>query len=74
MIWCGILSRKKAPLILWDKKDWETITARTYIDHVLQPVLWPFWDSKSEAQGPATPVWVMEDGAPAHRAHLTQNQ
>lgn len=40
----------------------------------MQPVLWPFWYRESEAQGPEALVRVMEDGAPAHRAHLTQNQ
>lgn len=71
MIWGGILGGKKAPLVLWDKKDWGTITAKTYVDHVLQPVLWPFWYHESQVS--ESTVWVMEDGAPAHRAHFTQN-
>lgn len=66
----GILGRKKTPLVLWDKKDCGTITAQTYVDHVLHPVLWPFWYWESHAQG--TAAWVMEDGASAHRAHFTQ--
>lgn len=51
MIWGGILGGKKALLVLWDKKYWGTITAQTYVGHVLHPVLWPFWYWESHAQG-----------------------
>lgn len=63
---------KKTPVVLWDKEDWGTITAATYINYVLQPVLWPFWYWERQAQG--TPLLVMGGGAfeSAHRANLTQ--
>jgi hypothetical protein len=31
MIWGGILGGKKTPLVLWDRRNWDTITALTYI-------------------------------------------
>lgn len=72
MIWGGVLGGKKTPLILWDKQNWGTITANTYIHNVLTPVLWPFWYWENQAVGGG--IVVMEDGAPAHRAEVTQEQ
>lgn len=67
MIWGGIIGGKKAPLVLWDRDNWGTISAVTYIENVLQPVLWPFWYWENQAR-PDHIVWVMEDNASAHRA------
>jgi hypothetical protein len=72
MVWGGVLGGKKTPLILWDKQNWGTITANTYIHNVLTPVLWPFWYWENQVVGGG--IVVMEDGAPAHRAGPTQEQ
>jgi len=60
---------KKAPLVLWDKNYWGTITAQSYVDNVLIPVLQPFWHQESKQAGQH--LWLMEDGASAHRARFT---
>jgi hypothetical protein len=73
IIWGGIIGGKKAPLVLWDRDNWGTISVVTYIENVLQPVLWPFWYWENQAH-PDHTVWVMEDNASAHRASLTQAQ
>jgi len=70
MIWGGILGEKKSELVLWDKDNWGTITARSYVDNVLIPVLQPFWNQESERAGHS--LWLMEDGASAHRAAYTR--
>lgn len=71
MIWGGILGvGGKKIIVVWEKDNWGTITAQTYIDHVLTPTIWPFWYWESQANGQS--LWLMEDGAPAHRAKLTQ--
>lgn len=70
MIWGGILGGQKTPLVLWQRDNWGTITAHSYVEHVLAPVLWPFWYHESRRRGES--LWVMEDGASAHRAIYTQ--
>ena len=73
MIWGGILgSEGKKVLVIWEKDDWGTITAQTYINHILVPALYPFWVRESSANGPGEPLMIMEDGAPAHRAEATR--
>jgi len=70
MIWGGILGSTKAPLVLWERDNSGTITAASYCAHVLTPVLWPFWGQQS-AQAQQR-IWLMEDGASAHRAGYTR--
>ena len=72
MIWGCILgdSGKKA-LVIWERDDWGTISAQTYVDHILVPTIWPFWYHESRRVGSS--LWLMEDGAPSHRARLTQS-
>lgn len=71
MIWGGILGLggKKA-MVIWEREDWGTITAKTYVDHVLVPVIWPMWYWESVQN--RCNLWLMEDGASAHRAKLTR--
>ena len=70
MIWGGILGGNKTPLVIWERDDWGTITALSYCTNVLTPVLWPFWQEQSARAG--QPLWLMEDGASAHRARYTR--
>jgi len=66
MIWGAIQEGIKASLILWQQADWSTIMAQHYCTHVLNPVHLPFWHW--DAQQANYQVWLMEDGASAHRA------
>jgi hypothetical protein len=53
MVWGGILGETgRKVLVLWEKNDWGTITAQTYIDNILQTSLWPFWFCESCHCGP----------------------
>lgn len=70
MIWGGIVGGRKTPLVLWNRDDWGTITANSYVNNVLTPVLWPFWQRESHRTGAS--LWLMEDGASAHRARYTR--
>jgi hypothetical protein len=71
MVWGGILGLNgKKVLVLWERDDWGTIRATTYIDHVLVPVIWPFWYWESLYAG--TTLWLMEDGAKPHQAGITK--
>lgn len=71
MIWGGILGANgKKILVIWERDDWGTIRASTYIDHVLIPAIWPFWYYESVALGEH--IILMEDGASPHRAGLTR--
>ena len=94
MIWGGILAYNgKKGLVIWEKEDWGSIKAKTYIDHILIPIIWPFWywekeeivRASGECSGSGSgntnaggfgsdEIILMEDGAPAHRAHATAEQ
>jgi len=70
MILDSILWEKKSELVLWDKDNWRIITARSYVENVLMiPVLQPFWNQESKWAGHF--LWLMADGASAHRAAYT---
>jgi hypothetical protein len=70
MIWDGILgSTREKLLVIWEKDNWGSITARAYIDHILQPVVVPFY------QRQIPHLWsiiFMDDNVPAHRAKITK--
>ena len=73
MIWgaiCGGSQRTVSPVVIWQKKDWGNINSQTYCQHVMRPVLYPFWYKMSQEEG----YWfyVMEDEAAAHKARGTQ--
>jgi len=71
LIWDDILGNKKARLILWEKEDWWNITASSYEEHIVTPVLWPFCRDESERLVDNLPIWVMKDSASAHQAQYT---
>ena len=64
----GIIGGKKTPLVLWEKKDWDTITAVSYVQHASEPVMVPF---KEERNRKGQYMILMEDGARAHTAKYT---
>ena len=73
MIWgaiCGASGGTTSPVVVWQKQDWGNINAQTYCEHVISPVLYPYWYDVSQEEG----FWcyVLEDGASAHRAKATQ--
>lgn len=71
MIWGAILGDGgKKIIVIWEKDNWGSITARTYINDILIPRLQPFW--LQESQRTQQNLWLMEDGAPAHIARSTQ--
>lgn len=68
---CSIHSICNRPTtVLWNNADCRTITAQTYINHVLTPVFWLFWYYESQTQGKT--CWVMEDGASVYWAKPTK--
>jgi hypothetical protein len=72
MIWGAIRGGKKSEVVVWDKKCWGSIGAKTYCDNILYPALFPFWLEQSHQVG--GPVLFMEDGATGHRAAYTTQQ
>ena len=75
MVWGAILgSTGKKVLVIWERDDWGTISAQTYVDHILTPVLWKFWYWESRYSNGGMPLWLMEDGAPTHQAGFTKSR
>lgn len=73
MIWggiCGANGGTVSPVIVWEKNNWGNINSETYCDHVIRPVLYPYWYNQSQEED--CWLYVMEDGASAHRAKGTQ--
>ena len=51
-------------LVIWEKDNWGSITAKAYINHVLQPAILPFLQQRT------IPILLVEDNAPAHQAKI----
>jgi len=64
MIWggiCGSNGGRVTPVVVWQKEGWGNINSQTYCEHVIRPVLYPFW--YDESQEADMWLYVMEDGA-----------
>lgn len=69
MIWSSICADRVGPMVVWNK-TWGNITSKAYVEHVTEPVLAPFYRRQQIYSYPY-PTYVMQDGAPAHRAQHT---
>ena len=71
MVWGAICADRIGPLVIWDK-SWGNITSKAYVEHITEPVLVPFYNQQRMYSFPY-PTYVMQDGAPAHRAKHTMD-
>lgn len=70
MVWGCIYGNIKGPLVFWDKVNWgTTINGPRYCEHIIRPHLFPFWQERSRRT--LDYVYLMQDGAPPHRAKFT---
>lgn len=70
MIWGSICSDRIGPLVIWDK-SWGKITLKSYVKHITEPAILPFYESEMTHSWPYL-TYLMQDGAPAHRAKNTR--
>ena len=70
MVWGAIVADRMGPLVVWDS-SWGKITSKAYVEHITKPVIGPFYDKELYHSWPYC-TYVMQDGAPAHRAKNTQ--
>ena len=71
MIWKrihGATGRKM--LVIWERDDWGMITAQHYIDHILRPVVLPFFNEMQYLHAPG--LIFMDDGAFSHTTKITK--
>ena len=66
----GLGCYRTGPLVIWDP-SWRKINSTAYVNHITQPVLSPFYETETHFSWPYC-TYVMQDGAPAHRAKHTQ--
>lgn len=66
MVWGGICADRVGPLVIWNK-SWGKITAKSYVKHISEPAIVPFYELERNHSWPY-PTYLMQDGAPAHRA------
>lgn len=58
--------------MFWEKKDWgATINCPRYCQHIVRPHLHSFWQDQSRHMIEPDYIYIMHDGAPAHRAKFT---
>lgn len=69
MIWGCMIGEELGPMVIW-KKEWGTITSKTYTEHIIDEEIAPFYQEKEAELGR---VYLMEDGASPHRAAHSQN-
>ncbi|PWW80705.1 hypothetical protein C7212DRAFT_274038 [Tuber magnatum] len=44
MVWSGICSGIKGPMVIWDNDQWgKSVTRAKYCEHIITPYLYPFW-------------------------------
>ena len=67
MVWGGFQGSVKSRLVVWQKDDWGSIDAESYIDHILMSVVVPFME-RFQPMGAV----LMEDGAPAHKSGVAE--
>jgi len=79
MIWGAIRGGKKSEVVVWDKKCWASVGAKTYCDSILYPTLFPFWLEQSHqvggygGRGTRTPSYLHYTAARQPPPHPTQN-
>jgi hypothetical protein len=70
IVWGCIYGNVKGPLVFWDKKEWgATINGPRYCQYIVRPHLYTFWQERSQLV--LDYVYIMQDGAPPHRAKFT---
>ena len=69
MIWGSIVADRIGPLVVWEK-SWGKITSKAYVQHITEPIIGPFYNSEIQRSWPYC-TYLMQDGAPAHRAKHT---
>lgn len=65
----GIMYNGRTPRVIWDKKNWGNFSARTYAEHILIPVLSPYYHQQQAELD--TELYIVQDNAPCHKANAT---
>lgn len=72
MVWGAIYRDQKGPLVVWDTANWGRINGPTYIEHIIRPYLFPWWQTLHQAgETNSGYIYFQQDNAPAHRARYT---
>jgi len=74
MVWGAICGDQKSALIIWETENWGKITSQTYIDRIINPVLFPWWQRLCQQGSYSGYVYFQQDGASAHTAARTRNE
>jgi hypothetical protein len=71
LYWIAFTARSNCPIIIWDRKNWGTMTSAAYLEHVV-PVLRDWMRNEEIETG--QPHYLVQDNAPSHVAKATLAQ
>ena len=72
MIWAAIYKNRKGPIVVWDTASWGRINGCTYVEHIIRPYLYPWWQTLyHEGETASRYIYFQQDNAPAHCARHT---
>ena len=74
MAWGAICGSQKSELIIWEAEDWGKISSETHIQHIIHPVLFPWWQHLCLQANQSGYIYFQQDGAPAHLSRMTKNE
>ena len=74
MVWGAIYRNQKSSLVIWATPHWGCITGSTYVDHIIPPILYPWWEFlHSTGCTNSGYIYLQQDNAPAHPSHIAHN-
>lgn len=66
MVWGAICGSQKSQLVIWETKEWGKINSETYIQRIICPVFYPWWQHLCQHASRSGYIYFQQDGAPAH--------
>lgn len=74
MVWGAIYRNTKSRLVVWDTPNWGRITGSAYVNHIIWPTLYPWWELlHSTGCTNSGYIYYQHDNAPAHRSCIAQD-
>ena len=74
MVWGVVYRKKKSRLVIWDTPNWGRIRDSTYVNHIIRPTLYPWWEFlHSTGCTDSGYSYYQQDNAPAHRSRIAQD-
>ncbi|RPA88683.1 hypothetical protein L873DRAFT_1725132, partial [Choiromyces venosus 120613-1] len=72
MVRGAICGSQKSQLIIWEVENWGKITSETYIQCIIHPILFPWWQHLCQQVSHSGYIYFQQDGTSAHQSKRTK--